>query len=177
MLFRVPGPLGQIALDSEPCSRVELTGAREQQPTSEGGRYMTTGARGLALAGPKTRHWDAPFASLRLGRAKARPYNTLRRRRTAGEKTRSARGHRAGGSEDPPLQLTGVEGAEIRMAGLSGSAAVLAVGKGERTQRGTVVGAIGGHGSLQKERLDFGIFGGASRRRGALLNTHSLPEE
>ena len=49
------------------------SGAREQQPTSEGGRYMTTGARGLALAGPKTRHWDAPFASLRLGRAKARP--------------------------------------------------------------------------------------------------------
>jgi hypothetical protein len=25
------------------------SGAREQQPTSEGGRYMTTGARGLAL--------------------------------------------------------------------------------------------------------------------------------
>jgi hypothetical protein len=33
----------------------------------------------------------------------------------------------------------------------AGSAAMAAVGKGERTQRGTDVGAIGGHGSLQKE--------------------------
>jgi hypothetical protein len=40
-----------------------------------------------------------------------------------------------------------------------GNAAVPAVDKCERTQRGTVLGAIGGHGSLQKERLDFGIFG------------------
>src|SRR5260370_30655709 len=39
------------------------------------------------------------------------------------------------------------------------SAAVAAVGKGERTQRGTVLGAIGGHGSLQKERLDLGFLG------------------
>jgi hypothetical protein len=36
---------------------------------------------------------------------------------------------------------------------------VAAVDEHERTQRGTVLGAIGGHGSLQKERLDFGIFG------------------
>jgi hypothetical protein len=43
------------------------------------------------------------------------------------------------------------------------NAAVAAVDKGERTQRGAVVGAIGGHGSLQKERLDFGIFGGEPR--------------
>jgi hypothetical protein len=39
------------------------------------------------------------------------------------------------------------------------STALAAVGKGERTQRGTIVGAIGGHRSLQKEDLDFGIFG------------------
>jgi hypothetical protein len=36
------------------------------------------------------------------------------------------------------------------MAG-AGSAAVTAVGKGEGTQRDTDVGAMGGHGSLQKE--------------------------
>ena len=56
------------------------------------------------------------------------------------------------------------------------NAAVAAIDKRERTQRGTARGAIGGHGSLQKERLDFGISGGASRRRGALLNEKSLPE-
>ncbi len=55
--------------------------------------------------------------------------------------------------------LAGVERAEIRMVGAAGNAAVAAVDKHERTQRGTVLGAIGGHGSLQKERLDFGIFG------------------
>ena len=44
------------------------------------------------------------------------------------------------------------------MAGLAWNAAVAAVDEGERTQRGTVLGAIG-HGSLQKEDLDFGIFG------------------
>jgi len=38
---------------------------------------------------------------------------------------------------------------------------VAAVDKHERTQRGTVLGAIGGHGDLQKERLDFGIFWGS----------------
>jgi hypothetical protein len=50
-----------------------------------------------------------------------------------------------------------VEGAEIGMAELARNAAV-AVNKHERTHRETVLGAIGGHGSLQKERLDFGIF-------------------
>ena len=64
--------------------------------------------------------------------------------------TQGARGHRAGGSEDPPLQLAGVERAEVRMRG-PGSAALAAIGKGERTQRGTALGAIGGHGDLQKE--------------------------
>ena len=39
------------------------------------------------------------------------------------------------------------------------SAAVAGVGNTEGTQRGTVLGAIGGHGSLQKERLDLGLFG------------------
>src|ERR1700719_3221161 len=46
--------------------------------------------------------------------------------------------------------LAGVERAEVRMVGARG-AALAAVGKGERTQRGTDVGAMGGHGSLQKE--------------------------
>ncbi len=65
--------------------------------------------------------------------------------------TPGARGHRAGGSEDLPLQLPGVEGAEIRMVVAAGNAAVAAVDKHERTQRGTVLGAIGGHGDLQKD--------------------------
>jgi hypothetical protein len=65
--------------------------------------------------------------------------------------------------------LAGVEGAEVRMAGLARSAAAAAVDKGESTQRGTAFGAIGGNGSLQKEGLDFGIFWGASRGRGAVF--------
>jgi hypothetical protein len=88
--------------------------------------------------------------------------------------------------------LAGVERAEIRMTVAPGNAAVAAVDKHERTQRGTVLltcdrkavlflcdrravfftrdrrailflcdrravdGAIGGHGSLQREILDFG---------------------
>ena len=57
------------------------------------------------------------------------------------------------------------------------SAAVAAGGKGEGTQRGTVLGAIGGHMEvLQKRKIRFGIFWGASRRRGALLNRNNLPE-
>jgi hypothetical protein len=39
--------------------------------------------------------------------------------------------------------------------------------------RRAVDGAIGGHGSLQREILDFG---GVSRKRGALLNKRSIPE-
>jgi hypothetical protein len=61
------------------------------------------------------------------------------------------------------------------MAGPTGSAALAAIGKGESTQRGTVLGAIG-HGSLQKERLNLGFFGGFSQRRGARLNEKILPE-
>ena len=49
------------------------------------------------------------------------------------------------------------------MADAAGNAAVAAVDEGERTQRGTVVGAIGGHGGLQKERLDLGFFGESRR--------------
>ncbi len=65
----------------------------------------------------------------------------------------------AGGLAGEGLRfLAGVEGAEGGMAGLARNAAVAAVDEGERTQRGTVLGAIG-HGSLQKEDLDFGIFG------------------
>ena len=41
---------------------------------------------------------------------------------------------------------------------LQDTGSVAAVDKDERTQRGTIVGAIGGHGSLQKERLDLGFF-------------------
>src|SRR6266852_56029 len=67
--------------------------------------------------------------------------------------TRRARGHRAGGSEDPPLQLGTRRGTDGRRGEECGS------GDRRQTQRGTVLGAIGGHGSLQKERLDFGIFG------------------
>ncbi len=78
--------------------------------------------------------------------------------------TPGARGHRAGGSEDPPLQLTGGTRAEARMRG-PGSAALAAIGKGERTQRGTVLGAMGGHGSLQKERLDLGFLGSLAEAR------------
>ena len=55
--------------------------------------------------------------------------------------------------------LAGVERAEIGMAELAGNAAAAAVDEHERTQRVTVLGAIGGHGSLQKERLDLGFFG------------------
>jgi len=105
--------------------------------------------------------------------------------------------------------LAGVERAEVRMTVAPGTAAVAAIDKHERTQRGTVVltcdhrailflcdrsavfftcdrravfllcdrravdGAIGGHGSLQREILDFG---GVSRKRGALLNKESIPE-
>ena len=54
--------------------------------------------------------------------------------------------------------LAGVERAEVRMVG-AGSAALAAIGKGERTQRGTDVGAMGGHGSLQKEDLILGFCG------------------
>ncbi len=43
------------------------------------------------------------------------------------------------------------------------SAALAAIGKGERTQRGTVLGAIGGHGSLGKKEL--GFFGSLAEAR------------
>jgi len=46
--------------------------------------------------------------------------------------------------------LSGVERAEIGMVGVAGNAAAAAIDEGERTQIGTVLGAIG-HGSLQKE--------------------------
>ena len=46
-----------------------------------------------------------------------------------------------------------------------GSAALAAVGKAERTQRGTVVGEVGGHGSLQKERFDLGFLGSLAEAR------------
>ena len=88
-----------------------------------------------------------------------------------------ARGHRAGGSRDPPLQLPGVERAEMRMAVATGSTAQAAIGNGERTQRGTVLGAIGGHGKSPERKIRFGIFWRVSRKRDALLNEESLPPE
>jgi hypothetical protein len=55
--------------------------------------------------------------------------------------------------------LACVEGAEMRMAGLAGNAAVAAVDEGERTQIGTVLGAVGGHGSSPERKIRFWIFG------------------
>jgi hypothetical protein len=70
----------------------------------------------------------------------------------------------AGGLASKGLRfLACVERAEVRMARPAGSAALASIGKGESTQRGTVLGAIG-HGSLQKERLDLGFL--ADSRRG-----------
>jgi len=43
-----------------------------------------------------------------------------------------------------------VERAEIGM-GSARSAALAAIGKSERTQRGTIVGAIGGHGISRRK--------------------------
>jgi hypothetical protein len=37
--------------------------------------------------------------------------------------------------------------------------------KGEGTQRGTALGVVGGHGSLQKERLDLGFLGSLAEAR------------
>ena len=63
--------------------------------------------------------------------------------------------------------LASVERAEVRMV-CAGSTALAAVGEGERTQRGTNVGAIGGHRSLQKEDLILGFWGSlAEARRGS----------
>jgi len=65
--------------------------------------------------------------------------------------------------------LAGVKIAEIGM-GSAGSAALAAVGKGERTQRGTSVGAIGGHGISRRKIFEFlGFLGEVSleARRGS----------
>jgi hypothetical protein len=47
--------------------------------------------------------------------------------------------------------FAGVEGTEIRMIGAARHAAAAGVDEGERTQRGTVVGAIGGHEVSRKK--------------------------
>jgi len=49
--------------------------------------------------------------------------------------------------------LLGVEVAQVRVAGAARSAALAAIGKGESTQTGTVLGVNGGHGSLQKSEI------------------------
>ena len=46
--------------------------------------------------------------------------------------------------------LTGMKAAETRMAGKARSAALAAIGEGERTQGRAVLGAKSRHGSLQK---------------------------
>ena len=65
--------------------------------------------------------------------------------------------------------LAGVEGAEIGMVDGTGNAALAAVDEHERTQGRTVLGANGGHRSLQKKDR-FWEFWGVSRRRGVVLN-------
>jgi hypothetical protein len=52
--------------------------------------------------------------------------------------------------------------AEVRMAGLTGSAAASAVGEGESTQGRAVLGTKSGHGSLRKEAIELlGSFAGS----------------
>jgi hypothetical protein len=58
--------------------------------------------------------------------------------------------------------FTGVKGAEVRMGVAARSAALAAIGKRERTQRGTVFEAIGGHGISRKKDWILG-FSGKSR--------------
>lgn len=70
--------------------------------------------------------------------------------------------------------FAGVEGAEIRMAVAARKAALAAIGERESTQGRAVLGVICRHRILQKERFE--IFGGTSRKRGALLNKKSVPE-
>ncbi len=70
--------------------------------------------------------------------------------------------------------LAGVEGAEIGVVDAARDTAVAAVDKHERTQRGTVLGAMGGHGSSPERKIRFWDLWGASRRRDALLNEKSL---
>jgi hypothetical protein len=48
--------------------------------------------------------------------------------------------------------LAGMEVAEVRMSGAARNAAAAAIGKGERTQRGTILGGMSRHGNLQIRR-------------------------
>src|SRR5256885_3874830 len=63
--------------------------------------------------------------------------------------------------------FAGVKGTEIGMAGASRHAAAAGVGEGGGTQRGTVVGASGGHGVSRKKILVFGFFDFWKASRGA----------
>jgi hypothetical protein len=58
-----------------------------------------------------------------------------------------------------------VEDTTLEILTAAKNAAVAAVDEGEGTQRGTIVEAIGGHGSLQKEGLDFGFWGSLAEAR------------
>jgi hypothetical protein len=63
------------------------------------------------------------------------------------------------------------------MAGAAWHAAAAAVDEGEGTQRETVFGASGGHGSLQEEDLILGFWGRSSRRRDVVLYETSIAKE
>lgn len=51
--------------------------------------------------------------------------------------------------------LAGVKRTEVRMVGAARGEALAAIGEGERTQRGTVLGAIGRHRDLQTKEIGF----------------------
>lgn len=83
----------------------------------------------------------------------------------------------AGGFASKGLRfLASMEGAEVGMAVAARHAALAAIGEGESTQRGTNVGAVCGHGSLQKKDLDFGFIGESLARRGVVLYGKSVPK-
>ncbi len=88
---------------------------------------------GVGAGASRARAWGGVARA-----AKSRSLACLRRQAALGM-TPGARGRRAGGSEDPPLQLAGVERAAIGMVDAAGSAALAAIDKCERTQRGAVL--------------------------------------
>ncbi len=59
------------------------------------------------------------------------------------------------------------------MGGAARGAAAGAIGKGERTQRGKVLGEISGHGNLQVRKI--GLLGISRGRRETILNGKIMP--
>jgi hypothetical protein len=76
------------------------------------------------------------------------------------------------GSEDFGFPAC-MERAEVRMDGAARSTAAAAIGKGERTQRGTVLGESGRHRNLQIRRN--WIVRISRRGRETLFNGESIP--